>query len=229
MAWTSIETNKAPWVCNPPKEVDPRAIANAKEVYAILNARGWSLDAISGVLGNWSWESFVNPGQWQLNHTIGGSTGGFGLGQWTPPKHVTHWMEKEGHPRTSGYWQVIYLDLNDIWFDGKSWGSQWQTAPAPHWTWERFKKSTDGPRACADAFFQQWEMPGDSTGPKRMEAAEYWYGILSGEEPGPDPGPGPDPEPGPGSLALPLWLHLYLQNKDKRMKRLKEPGRKWTE
>ena len=39
--------------------------ANALEVYKYLSARGWSLNAIAGLLGYMLSESCVNPGVWQ--------------------------------------------------------------------------------------------------------------------------------------------------------------------
>ena len=57
--------------------------ANAVEVYKYFSGRGWSLNAIAGILGNMQSESYVNPGVWQsLNE--GNYSGGFGLVQWTP-------------------------------------------------------------------------------------------------------------------------------------------------
>lgn len=203
MAWTSIETNKAPWsmYSGGKFDPDPRAKGNAEEIRNLLASYGWSLNAICGVLGNWSWESYLNPGQWQLGHPIGGSTGGFGLGQWTPPKHYIDWANLESHPRTSGYWQVYYLDLNDIYFDGKWWGSQWNNRPSPGWTWEYYKTSQDSPEECANAYFQQWEQPGDDTAPERKEAARYWFTYFEGTGPGP-----PDPpDPGAGGRFNYWW------------------------
>lgn len=39
--------------------------ANAVEVYKYFSGRGWSLNAIAGILGNMQSESYVNPGVWQ--------------------------------------------------------------------------------------------------------------------------------------------------------------------
>ena len=42
--------------------------ANAVEVYKYFSGRGWSLNAIAGILGNMQSESYVNPGVWQNLH-----------------------------------------------------------------------------------------------------------------------------------------------------------------
>ena len=55
--------------------------ANARYIYDYLIARGWTIQAIAGVLGNMQRECQMNPGAWErLNDT----TGGYGLIQSTP-------------------------------------------------------------------------------------------------------------------------------------------------
>ena len=56
---------------------------NAVEVYDFLVPRGWTLNAIAGMLGNMQTESNINPGIWQ-NLDYGNYSLGFGLAQWTP-------------------------------------------------------------------------------------------------------------------------------------------------
>lgn len=170
---------------------------NAREVYGQLISTGrWTLNSISGVLGNWEYESYLNPGQWQIGYPIGGNSGGVGLGQWTPPSHLRDWMELEGHDLYSGYWQVYYLDYNNIYYNGSYHGSQWNTGPSPSWTWDYFRSSTNTPEECANAFFQQWEQPGDVTAPIRMELARKWYEYLGGVT--------------PGGGKLPNWLLYHM-------------------
>ena len=53
---------------------------NALEVYKYFAGKGWTLNAIGGILGNMEKESNINPGLWQsLNE--GNYSGGFGLVQ----------------------------------------------------------------------------------------------------------------------------------------------------
>lgn len=188
MAWIYHESNNANSMTRDEME------NNARELYSQLSGYGWTLNAIAGVLGNFQYESYINPAQWQIGFPIGGNSGGLGLGQWTPPSHWRDWANLEGHDLYSGYWQTYYLDMNNVYYNGKYWGSQWNNNPAPGWTWDYFKTSTDTPEETANAFFQQWEQPGDATSPQRMQYAREWYNYLSGIE--------------PGKTKLPIWL-LY--------------------
>ena len=63
---------------------------NALEVYNFFSARGWTLNAISGMLGNMERESNINPGLWQ-SLDYGNYSGGYGLVQWTPATNYTDW------------------------------------------------------------------------------------------------------------------------------------------
>ena len=38
--------------------------SNAKEIYTYLSDKGWTINAISGMLGNMQRESTINPGLW---------------------------------------------------------------------------------------------------------------------------------------------------------------------
>ena len=55
-------------------------IANAQYIYYYLRERGWSLEAICGLLGNMHIESHYNPGTWQY---MNDANFGFGIVQWS--------------------------------------------------------------------------------------------------------------------------------------------------
>ena len=76
----------------------------------LLN-KGWSKEAISGMMGNIQKESTVNPGIWQ-NLTVG--TGGYGLVQWTPATNWTNWADTHGYARDDGYGQLEWIDTETI-------------------------------------------------------------------------------------------------------------------
>lgn len=69
---------------------------NAYEVYSFFSGRGWTLNAIAGILGNMESESNINPGVWQnldsYNYNLG-----FGLVQWTPATNYTNWATNNGY------------------------------------------------------------------------------------------------------------------------------------
>lgn len=52
--------------------------SNAKEIYTYLSDKGWTINAISGLLGNMQRESTINPGLWQ-SLKEGNYSGGYGL------------------------------------------------------------------------------------------------------------------------------------------------------
>ena len=56
---------------------------NALEVWKYFSGKGWTLNAIGGILGNMEKESNINPGLWQ-SLKEGNYSGGYGLVQWTP-------------------------------------------------------------------------------------------------------------------------------------------------
>ena len=58
--------------------------ANAKYIYNYLTQKGWSKNAICGLLGNLEAESNINPGVWENLDLTTGLTSGFGIVQWTP-------------------------------------------------------------------------------------------------------------------------------------------------
>jgi len=61
-----------------------RREANAIYIYHFLSERGWTRNAIAGLLGNIEKESGLNPGAWENLNVIEGRTSGYGLLQFTP-------------------------------------------------------------------------------------------------------------------------------------------------
>ena len=68
-------------------------IANAEYIYYYLRERGWSLEAICGLLGNIHEESHYNPGAWEIMDDIGK---GYGLVQWTDEEgKFLQWLKRK--------------------------------------------------------------------------------------------------------------------------------------
>ena len=192
------------------------ALDNANEIYGMLNARGWTLNSICGLLGNIGVESGYNPWRWQSDH-IGSSTGspwtnmGYGLTQFTPASKYIDSTAAKGFagygPNFSdktgstgeGYAQVLFFD---------QYADYYPTTAYPM-TYAQFKASEETPAYLASVWLYNYERPGDpgATESIRRDNANYWYQVLSGEEPPPDPDPpGPGPSPGTGR-KLPLWMY----------------------
>lgn len=172
------------------------AIENAREMYSILRSRGWTLNAVCGMLGNIGHESVYNPWRWQ-NDNIGTPTSGngYGLVQWTPADHyISNSLAESisgyapnysGHAgdASDGRAQTIYINYNNV-----NGGAQYSINRNYNYrlTWTQFKKSTATPAYLAKAWLHNFERPADqstSVENVRAEEANYWYRTLSGSEP----------------------------------------------
>lgn len=168
----------------------PQMQTNATYIYGYLNAEGWSINAIAGLLGNTQTESTHNPGIWQSlkqNPNLG-----YSLTQWTPSTKYTNWCSANG--LTPSYMQSA---LKRILYEVEHPSEQWVVHSSYPLTFPEFVVSDDSPYYLGMTFLNNYEMPGNLNQPARGRQAEYWYTYLSGEEP-PDPGPDPDPGPEPG-------------------------------
>ena len=169
---------------------------NASIIYPYLLNKGWTKEAISGMMGNIQKESTVNPGIWQ-NLTPG--TGGYGLVQWTPATNWTNWADTHGYAHDDGYGQLEWLDTETIPF------GQWiPTAQYPE-TFTEFKASTQTPEYLADCFLKNFERPGTIDQPDRQEMARYWYNWWNNDY---VPPPNPPSNGGEWSRKLPIWFYL---------------------
>ncbi len=109
---------------------------NAQEVYSFFSGRGWTRNAIAGILGNMQTESNINPGLWQSlkEHNY---SGGFGLVQWTPATNYTDWATANGYTITNPTGQLKWIDeLSEI-------KGQWIKTSTYNMSWSGFKKSTE--------------------------------------------------------------------------------------
>jgi hypothetical protein len=153
---------------------------NAEYIMGHLLGRGWSKNAISGLLGNLQSESTINPGIWQslesYEHdpyiTVQGQ--GYGLVQWTPFNKYTIWARDNGLDYRSMDAQLSRInyevDNNLQWFGGYS----------DEMTFKEFSQSTETPEYLADVFIKTYEHPADPDQPIRGTQARYWYETLTG-------------------------------------------------
>lgn len=185
MPWIYYETNQVPPMTEANKQ------NNATLAYQQLYGYGWTLAAVAGLLGNFEWESFLNPGQWQLGYPIGGNSGGLGLGQWTPPAWWRDYATDFNKGLYDGVAQIEYVNLNNLYKDGKWQGEHWNTTKSPYWTWTQYTTADTTPEITAQAFFNQWEQANDSSLPERQSRARKWYDYLGGTPPQPPYTPPP--------------------------------------
>lgn len=169
---------------------------NAQIIFTTLLGKGWTVNAIAGLLGNCQKESTINPGIWQnLNPN---PNLGWGLVQWTPSTNYTEWAGEHGYSNDDGYGQLEWIDTETIPF------GQWIPTSQYPLSFSEFKTSTESPEYLADAFLRNFERPEVIPQPEREKYARYWYDWWEGE---PVPPPNPKPEPD-WSPSMPIWLAL---------------------
>lgn len=170
------------------KESD-EAQENAICIYQTLYARGWTLEAVSALLGNFHVESGYNPWRWESD-VIGtpSSSSGYGLAQFTPAgKYINssyaqsysgydpNYSGHTGNPN-DGNAQIIFIDEHADYYATSSYNL----------SFDEFKQSTESVDYLTAAWIYNYERPADPSASLsiRQEAAEYWYTYLSGIDPG---------------------------------------------
>lgn len=167
---------------------------NAELIWGFFKAQGWTLESVSGMLGNMQSESSINPGIWQ-NLTVNYNNG-FGLTQWTPATKYINWA---GSDYKNGYLQcerIIWeLDNHEQWISTSGYPLSFKT----------FSTSTESPEYLAQAFLKNYERPKDQNQPWRSTQAREWYEYLGGTTP-PDP---PDPPTPTGNWPRSkIWMYM---------------------
>ena len=145
---------------------------NAEIIFDYLSDKGWSKNAIAGLLGNMQQESTINPALWQgLNYN---PSLGYGLVQWTPSTNYTDWANEHGYDITDGYYQLKWIDeLSES-------SGQWiQTDDYPL-TWNQFKTSSESVTYLCSAFLKNFERAGIELESLRHTYALNWFAFISG-------------------------------------------------
>lgn len=194
---------------------------NAQEIYAILYGLGWTVNAISGLLGNMDVESGYNPWRWQGDRIPSVTDSpwtnrGYGLTQFTPGgKYINNTQAQAiaGYgpnfsdvtgSQNDGYAQCHFID---------GYADYYPTSAYPE-SYAAFKASDQTPAYLASAWLYNYERPENpgATESRRQAAANTWYEFLSGEKPPtpPDP-PGPGPSPSYRGRRIPIWMYLRRQ------------------
>lgn len=156
--------------------------SNALEIRNNLLNRGWTLNAIAGLLGNMESESTINPGIWQSLNS-GNMSGGFGLVQWTPATNFTNWADANGYSWSDGYAQLEWIDTVTTSF------GQWIPTSDYPLSFENFKRSSESPQYLASAFLKNFERAGVEVEFERRSNAYKWYTFLGGTSVIDDPSP----------------------------------------
>ena len=176
---------------------------NASYIWEKLSAQGWTIQAVSGMLGNMQSESTINPGIWQ-NLDPSNPELGYGLTQWTPSTKYTDWCAQQGlNPSDmDSALARINWELEN--------GQQYYPTDQYPLTFAEFKVSTQTPYYLAGAFLYNYERPAEPNPDLRGTRANTWYEYLTGQ---PGPGPGPGPSPGKPFIPKPMKLIYYLKRR----------------
>lgn len=161
---------------------------NADYIYKALSDKGWSVNAIAGLLGNMQHESAINPGRWEGNDV--GNGPGYGLVQWTPYTKYTKWATLNGYSDPS----VMDGNIARILYEVKNKVQYYATDDYPE-NFTEFTESIKTPYYLACAFAFNYERSWvalygsaeekEALRQKRGNSALDWYEYLTGTTPTP--------------------------------------------
>lgn len=146
---------------------------NAQYILDYLRDRGWTKNAVCGMLGNMQTESTINPGIWQ-SLKENNLSGGFGLVQWTPASKYIDWANARGL-------EVANMDsqLQRILYELEN-GEQYYATSAYNLSFSAFSQSTESAYYLGCAFLHNYERPKNSSqDATRGGQATYWYENLT--------------------------------------------------
>ena len=145
---------------------------NALYIYNAFKDKGWTLNAVAGMLGNMQRESTLNPGIWQ-NNDVGNTSVGYGLVQWTPATKYIDWLLPGSDASTmdNNIKRILYELENNL---------QWISTEEYPMSFKEFTISTGRPEDLASVFLYNYERAGVSAENERRENALNWYLYLGG-------------------------------------------------
>lgn len=153
-----------------------------------LVARGVPLHVAQGVTARLHGESRLDPGINEINPTVEGSRGGFGLAQWTGPRRrqLESFAAERGVPISDPDLQLDFL--------------MWENANTEKGAWSKVMQADDAVQA-AELFTNHWERPGIPHLDATLATARQYAGIPAGQSGG-----------GGNALATPAMAPTAPQN-----------------
>lgn len=163
---------------------------NAVEIYNILSAKGWTLNAISGVIGNIGWEGGYNPWRWQSDDVISHldlpsinyqSGHAYGLFQFDPAGSYINNTTAQSYSGFGPNFNDQFGSLRDgnaqvLLVSNNGTGGYIQTASYPL-SFQQYQQSNATPEYLALAWFYNFER-GVGHETDRQNEARYWYDLL---------------------------------------------------
>lgn len=145
--------------------------------WQFFKSKGWTANAVSGILGNSYFESTVNPNRWEGDIPFAEpvASRGYGLVQWTPWTKIIDWLTEKGYyPDVSkfgvGECERIQWEMEN--------NQQWiATATYPE-SFRDFSTSTKDPYTLAIEFLANYERPADPNQPQRGTKAREIYDYI---------------------------------------------------
>ncbi len=148
---------------------DEQQKVNARYILKALGNKGFTLNAVCGMLANMQDESYLNPGCWQ-NHNVGRGPG-YGLVQWDNFTKYTNWCSGDPSTMDNNISRIIY-ELDH--------GLQYIKTKAYPLTFKEFSRSTLSPSYLCVVFLRNYERAGAEHLEKRKQNAENWFNYLKG-------------------------------------------------
>lgn len=145
--------------------------------WQFFKAKGWTANAVSGILGNSYYESTVNPNRWEGDIPFAQpvASRGYGLVQWTPWTKIIDWLTEKGY----------YPDVSKFGL-GECERIQWEMENNQQWiatttypeSFRDFSISTKDPYTLAIEFLANYERPADPNQPQRGTKAREIYDYI---------------------------------------------------
>ena len=148
------------------------SLNNAKQIYKFFINKGWTRNAICGMLGNMWAESGIVA---DIDEKSGG--GGYGLVQWTPKRHLTDWANKNGLN-----YRTVDTQCRRIQWELENGEQFYKTTEFPL-TFKQFVKSTESVSYLAKVFVRNYERPRSPNYEKRAQYANEWCAKVTGSGP----------------------------------------------
>lgn len=203
---------------------------NASEIWrTLVNVYGWTENSASAVIGNFQYESALNPGQFEHGKNYSMSDG-FGLGQWTPATKISNYIGSTNkNDMADGAKQMLYFLASpgqySTYFlnpDGSS--RYYSETGLPYITnMADFSRSNASIEKLTKLWAICWERPGSAEYHRsistRIDYATHWFNEFSGSPTPPSPPEPPTPPRPPKPIDAQTFFYIMMILKRRKKRR----------